>query len=694
MNQATFERSEESLVSGANGSRRFGFKTGLLMLLILTPLFITACGEKKGDPNAKKMMVLGIDGLDPTTLTRLMDEGKLPTFQRLRQMGDMRNLTTSIPPQSPVAWSNFITGMNPGGHGIFDFVHRDEKTDPPAPKFSASEVLPPSFALSLGDYYLPLLGGGEVNSRHGRAFWEILGDHNIPASVYKIPVNYPPSKSIGETFSGMGTPDLLGTQGTSYYFTDNPPQDAAEAAGVKIVNVLVDDNKVTTAIEGMPDPLLNPEAQAKNPPVLVPFTVHLDPERQVAKIEIEGTDIILQVGEWSDWTPIDLKIMRLFGMDSIPIIAVTGICRFYLKEITPDFKLYMSPINLDPSVPGSLSEPSDASVKLYEALDDYYYTQNMPEDFLALGSEVLSAEDFIQQSNLVVGERRRMFEHALSKFESGLLFFYVGSVDLNQHMFFRTADERHPAYTEELGKKHKNRIEDLYLEADEFLAKAMEFVDDDTLLIVMSDHGFAPFYRQFQLTNWLRDEGYLAVKEEPTEDGEGVTTSIDWSKTKAYSMGINGLYLNLKDREACGIVNRGKEAEQLLAEIKFKLLKIRDEDPRFKDNPVVVHHVYNTKEIYQGEHVDEAPDLIVGYNRGYRSADDAGLCTVTDKPVLTDRNEWWSGDHCMSHTLVPGTLMSNRKLGKNDPALFDLAPTILEHYGITPPEHMVGSTVY
>lgn len=697
---------EDPIASGLAGRpRRRTLTTSLSLLAVvgigLIPMLGTGCGQKTGNPNAKKIIVLGIDGLDPTILTRFMDQGELPAFRRLREQGNMRKLTTSIPPQSPVAWSNFITGMNPGGHGIFDFIHRDRENETPTPKFSASGQEEIGFSLSFGDYFLPLTGGAQINLRKGRAFWEILADHDIPASVYKIPVNYPPSSSLGVTYSGMGTPDVLGTQGTSYFFTDNPPSDAAEASGVKIVSVLVDDNQVSTSLEGPPDALLNTEAQLASPPLLAPLHAYLDPENKVAKIDVGDSTLILEEGEWSDWVGVQFEVLKMVGVDVLP--PLSGVCRFYLKEISPDFKLYVSPVNLDPADEASaISEPADAAVALAEKMGGAFYTQNMPEDFQALGSGILDPDEFVQQSNLVVAERQAMFDHALENFQSGLIFFYVGSIDLNCHMFFRAFDEKHPAYLEEIGEEFGGRLLVLYKEADAFLQKTLDQMPSDATLILMSDHGFAPFYRQVQLANWLRDKGYLVVKEEPpSNDEEGqdgkTTYSVDWTKTRAYSMGVNGLYLNLKNREKCGIVEPGKEAEQLLEEISFELYKLRDEDPRFAEDgspAQVIHHVYKGKECYQGEYTADGPDLVVGYNRGYRSADDAGLCTVTNEPILTDRNEWWSGDHCMSHTLVPGTLMSNKPLGKQDPALYDLPVSILEAYGIKVPENMVGSTIF
>src|SRR6266849_8078364 len=146
-----------------------------------------------------KLIILGIDGMDPQLLKQFIQKGQMPNFSTLMQQGSFRPLTTSIPPQSPVAWSNLITGMNAGGHGIFDFIHRDPKTF--QFYFSTSRVEGPKHSFHVGSWVIPLGSGTAEQLRHGKAFWEILDEHSVANYVYRIPANFPPITAKGKTLS-------------------------------------------------------------------------------------------------------------------------------------------------------------------------------------------------------------------------------------------------------------------------------------------------------------------------------------------------------------------------------------------------------------------------------------------------------------------------------------------------------------
>ena len=193
--------------------------TGLLGAIAGVSLLRTHSAESQAP--AKKLIVLGIDGMDPQLLRQFLDAGKMPNFAALAARGGFLPLQTSIPPQSPVAWANIITGMNPGGHGIFDFIHRDAATL--TPYFSTSQVKAPEHNLRLGHWVIPLSEGKVELLRHGKAFWQYLDERKIPFTVFRIPSNFPPVASKGKTFAGMGTPDLLGGYGTFSFHTDDPP---------------------------------------------------------------------------------------------------------------------------------------------------------------------------------------------------------------------------------------------------------------------------------------------------------------------------------------------------------------------------------------------------------------------------------------------------------------------------------------
>lgn len=391
---------------------------------------------------AHKVVALGIDGMDPDLLRRFMEEGKLPHFATLAKMGDFRPLTTSIPPQSPVAWSNLITGLNPGEHGIFDFIHRDPATL--LPYLSTSKIEAPERTLSVGSWVLPLSSGKARLLRHGKAFWEFLAERDIPATIFRIPANFPPVKSKARTFAGMGTPDMLGTYGTFSFYTDDPPYNADEIAGGRVYPVRVENSQVSAQLVGPPNTF-----KKGQPPATIDFTVWVDPVEAVAKITLQEREILLRVGEWSDWVPVKFEL--------IPYLAsVTGICRFYLKQTQPQFELYVSPINIDPSDPAlPLSTPESYSRELWEEVG-YFHTLGIAEDTKALSSGVLDEGEYLAQARVVLAEQLKIFEVEWRKFRSGFFFFYFSSLDQNTHMFWRALDEHHPAYDPESRRSQGN----------------------------------------------------------------------------------------------------------------------------------------------------------------------------------------------------------------------------------------------
>jgi predicted AlkP superfamily phosphohydrolase/phosphomutase len=621
----------------------------------------------------KKVIVLGFDGLDPKICQRMMNEGKLPYFKKLREIGDFRSLRTSIPPQSPVAWSNFITGTNPGGHAIFDFIHRDPKTY--LPYLSTSETKPSKHTITIGNIVLPLSGGEVKLLRKGKAFWQILEEYDIPATVFKMPANFPPAETKQRTLSGMGTPDILGTYGIFSYYTDKPLQLQEDIGGGKIHPVRVNNYKVEAKLFGPTNTF-----KKDKPESTIDFTVYIDPEYPVAKIVIQGEEIILNQGEWSDWIRVTF--------DMIPTQSVSGICKFYLKEVHPNFKLYVTPINIDPSNPAMpISTPESYSKELYQKFG-YFWTKGLPADTKALDHGVLDDGEFLAQDDGILHERLEIFEYELNRFESGLLFYYVSSTDQRQHMFWRLIDKMHPSYDPKLAAKYGDAIEKIYIEMDKVLAKTFQKIDKDTILFVMSDHGFTSFRRSFQLNTWLKENGYLSLIN-PWRQGETeFHLNTDWSRTKAYALGLNSLFVNQIGREREGIVPPGPEKENLVEEIARKLEEVKDPETGEK----VIYKAYITKKYYKGAFVEEAPDIIVGYNKGYRSSWQTALGKIP-KNLLDDNKGKWSGDHCMAPDLIPGIIFSNRKIKKQRVSLYDLTPTILKIFGIEKPKEMIGNPI-
>jgi len=631
-----------------------------------------ARGLRRGPAAARKALIMGFDGMDPGLLRRFLDQGHLPNLAKLARMGGFVPLRSSQPPQSPVAWSSFITGMDPGGHGIYDFIHRDPRSY--GPSFAMSSTQAAQRALHLGELVIPLGGAQVTLHRRGTAFWNVLAEAGVPATIYKIPANFPPEPSAQRTISDLGTPDLQGSYGRFALFTDAPARElgAAGLTGGSIYPVQVQGGVVEAALVGPPDSL-----HAGHEPVAAPFRVYVDAEHAVARVDLQGRRLLLQPGEWSDWVRVRFTLLR-------GVAGVSGICRFFLQSVRP-LRLYASPVNIDPADPAlPISTPEGYAAELERAIGPYY-TQGMAEDTKALSQGIFSDDDFIAQAREVQRERVAAVQFELERFEDGVLFAYFSGSDMGMHMFYRVLDPRSPLFTPELGERYGEVPLRIYGALDEALGMAMAAAGDDALVMVMSDHGFSPYRRSFDVNRWLMDEGYLS-----TDAGEGPALErADWARSRAYPMGFNGLYVNEVGREIEGSVSPGPTKEKLLEELAAKLAEVRD--PATGER--VLHAVHRTDEIYADRPPEEiAPDLLLGYARGYRGSWESAIGEMAEA-TFADNTDKWSGDHCMDAAVVPGVLLCNRPIAKADPGLEDLAPTILAHYNVTPPPEMRGENV-
>jgi len=638
----------------------------IYILLAVCTLCLPAAAPAQDVP---AVVILGIDGMDPLLLQSFIDKGLMPNFARLIENGSFTPLGTSIPPQSPVAWSNFITGMDPGGHGIFDFIHRDPDTY--LPEFSTAEITEPEKTLAIGDWILPMSKGQTLLLRKGVAFWQILDEHGVPYIIFRVPANFPPAESDQKTLSGMGTPDILGTYGIFSWYTDDPFWEGMELSGGELYMTEIENDVVRASVVGPANSL-----RKDRPEMKIPFTVELDRENDAAKFTVDGDEFILQPGEWSDWVRLRFPVMGWFK-------GLQGIVRFHLRSISPHFQLYATPINIDPMAPAlPISTPPGYSAEVAERIG-LFYTQGMPEDTKALAAGTLTDREFIGQTNNIMSERWRMLDTVLEDFEEGLLFFYVSTVDQSCHALWRNVDPNHPAHTDEL--EFEDRFEELYVEMDRMLGSLQERLPEDAILIVMSDHGFAPYNKKFNVNSWLYQNGYLNLIRPEEMGRHPLLANVFWRRTQAYGVGINGMFVNLMGRERRGVVNAGKQYEQLLDEISEKLLAYRDPET----GEQVITTVYRSSVVYHGDQAKDAPDLVIGYNRGYRGSDESALGTLNPS-VLTPNLGTWTGDHCMDHNLVPGILVCNRPIVLDDPDLKDLPTTILKFFGIAPHPQMRG----
>jgi len=561
-----------------------------------------------------------------------------------------------------------MTGVNPGRHNIFDFLGRDKKTY--MPELSSAYIGGASRSLKIGKFVLPLGKPVIRLLRKSQPFWKILGNKGIFSNIIRVPITFPPEKFNGLLLSGMCVPDLKGSQGTFTFYTTASNEAGKHTGGVRI-NLTRKGNKITSYISGPPNPI-----SKKHEELRISFTIKID--NNDVQLNIDNKKYELKQGQYTDW--IKLTFKAGFG------IKITGICRFLLKQLEPEFEIYVTPINIDPEKAAlPISHPKSYATYLSK-LQGEYATLGLAEDTWALNEKVIDEKAFLEQCYDIHQERKNMFFTALERMDKGVVVCVFDITDRVQHTFLRFLDPDHPAIVGTNGE-YKNVIEDLYKRMDEMVGKVLEKVDDKTVLIVMSDHGFKQFKRGINLNSWLYQNGYLHLK----KGGDGSKEwlgDVDWSKTKAYSLGLAGIFLNLKGRESQGIVKPGAEAKNLKEELISKLNGLRDEE---KD-VVGIKEVFDSSKVLSGPYVENAHDLIIGYNPGYRACWDA----VTGKVgavVFSDNTKSWGSDHCIDPRQVPGVFFCNRKWNPTDPKIIDIAPTVLDLFGVSKPAYFDGNSI-
>jgi predicted AlkP superfamily phosphohydrolase/phosphomutase len=608
--------------------------------------------RRRGFRRAKirRLIFLGLDGLDPRLTERFMAEGKLPNLSRLKEQGSFHRLRTTFPALSPVAWSTFATGVSPAKHNIFDFLNRSLKSY--VPELSSCRVRPARRALRIGRLRIPLRRPTVDMLRKSKTFWKILGENSIGSTVLRVPITFPPEEFNGRLLSAMCTPDLRGTQGSFTLFSTRLDGCALEGgsrcplrrSGQHLEGSLV--GPVNELVEG-------------RSALALPFRIVPRAGGDAVTLEIAGQKHRLRRGQYSPWIRLAFR--------AAPGVKVRGIARFLVTETAPEFTLYATPIQIDPEAPAlAISHPSYYAAYLAKLLGTFA-TVGMAEDTWALNEGAIDEAAFLEQTWLTLAEREAMFENALAHTRRGVVACVFDTSDRVQHMFYRQLEEGGGV------------IEDLYRRMDRLVGKAMEQLDGGTILLVLSDHGFCAFRRAVNLNSWLCRNGYLAM------DGE----AVDWSRTRAYCLGLSGLYLNLRGRERHGVVAPGAEADALKRELIAKLAGLEDDER----GQVAIRQVYATDKLYRGPYLGAAPDLIIGYNEGYRTSWEAAVGKVTAR-VIEDNPKHWSGDHSVDPALVPGVLFSSRRLDCDTPGIEDMAPTALDLFGVTPPAWMDGKPLF
>jgi predicted AlkP superfamily phosphohydrolase/phosphomutase len=637
------------------------------------------------DPSSiQRIIVLGFDGVDPNLLEKWMGEGHLPNLKKLSETGYYHPLRTANPPQSPVAWSSFTSGTWPGDHGIFDFLQRDPMTY--LPDVSYQSIEKPTFWL----FNLLLDNPASArNNRHGPAFWKTASDQGKRVVVLSVPYSFPPDTlNSGKMLSGLGVPDLRGTNSTFYYFaTDLTASEAKKGAGgSKFVQIKRGANRIETEIEGPVDPTAEDYQRLS-----IPLAFEVDDQSKSMAIGLQGQTEKVQEGEWSHWFEIEYKIT--------PFYKMKGICRFYVKQIGPEIQVYLSPISLhpdDPHIP--FSYPKSFSSELKDKIG-FYKAVGWIHDTSALNSEKITEGQFLDEMDQIMQKRKEMTLRSLEDEEFDLFISVFTATDRVAHMFYRLIDPEHPRYDEALAEEYGEAILNTYRTMDEIVGEISErHLDESTLLMIISDHGFHSYRTGLNVNTWLVRNGYMYLK--GMVDGKPIPDrlfsnrefypNVDWNRTKAYAIGTGQVFVNLKGREGQGIVNSGPEYEGLVKELRAELLEIKDPSSGER----IFSNVYMKEGEFLGVSSDNAPDLQLAFKEGYCTSWETRLGGIP-KGLFLPNLKKWSGEHAASDVVeTSGIFLSNTKTTTDEPCIVDISATTLDILGVRRAKGMSGVNLF
>ncbi len=617
----------------------------------------------------RKVIVIGLDGLEPGIVEAMLERGELPNLAKIRSSGSYSRLQTTYPAQTPVAWSSFATGANPGAHGIFDFICRDPET------------YLPDVALTRFERPKSMLAQPRVvNRRSGVPLWQTLSAAGIPSTVLRCPCTFPPEALQGRMLSGVGVPDVRGSQSKGTFYTQDRTAVAQENEQLIFLDSPPDSGaEVVTRVIGPRNTKASPAADTS-----CEVRVRVDKAARRLVIQTGGSPAKIEIPEkgWSEWVRFKFKFSMLQ--------SVTGIARFYFRQLEPCLEFYLSAVNFDPAAPMfPVSAPADYARELADKIG-LFSTLGMAEDHNGLNNGRLDEAAYLQQCELVLSERERAMRFELDRFSEGFFFMLFDTPDRVQHMLWRFRDREHPGFEPDLSPELATRIEEHYRRCDALLSPVLDKADENTLLIVLSDHGFGTFRRAFDTNTWLWQNGLLALRDsrKPGEDRGDGFAAVDWSKTYAYAVGLGGIYLNFKGRESGGILEEGSEAERVRTAIQTGLAGFPDPQTQRE----AIRSVSRREALYSGAFVENSPDLLVNFHRGFRVSWKSAVGGFSHS-MLEDNMRRWSGDHIVDPESVPGILFMNRASLHNRARIIDLAPTVLKYLGVAAPESMEGASL-
>lgn len=590
-----------------------------------------------------KVLVIGIDSLDPKIISSL--KNKLPNLNSLETCSQ---LSTTIPAETPVAWSSAATGSNPGRFGIFDFISRDPKTYLPK--------------LNLVDEKKGIIKTEYQSAMKGIPFWRILSQNNIKTTIIRWPVTFPPEKINGSKLSGLGVVDIKNMLSSYALYTNEHIQHDPERKG-RIINVNISNNNIDTYISG---PLIQKRGEVKD----IQLPIRIKTNEDNITMLIDNDEYKIRLREWSDMIRAKFKVFSF--------TEIYGIFKVYLENIKPKFRMYMSSIQHDPLNQFlQITSPKEYGRELVENIGEFY-TLGMTEDVNAVKENALSEHAFIQQINDIENQREKIFNYEFSRFNEGLFAFIFDAGDRLKHIFWNNR-----ILNGNNGFTISKEIEDYYVGKDRFIGDLLKKIDDRTRLMIFSDHGFNSFEKQVNINSWLVHEGFM--KKSDSQENK-LLKFVDWENTSAYSLGFTSIYINQKGREANGIISKD-EKEKLIDEIISKLNQLRD------DSGNVFTNIHKGSEIYKGKFSNLAPDIVVGFEQGYRMSDKNAI-GILEEDIISTNNSKWKGDHLIDSSHVPGVLFANFKINKENPHLMDIAPTIYKIFNINMPDSVDGESLF
>ena len=741
---------------------RRSFRIATLLFLAASPSSLFAHGADK-----PKVVILGFDGADARLVTQWMNEGKLPNLARLRDDGSFSALQPTNPPQTPVSWSSFATGTNPGKTRIFDWLMRNPADYLPDFAMNSESrrtfLFGPRNGLIVGSIagsavaliaflivmlfrlgwvtrvaiatlcglavglpsgfvtkqFLPVDVPDAINHRQGSTMWELAAKAGRKVQVIHVPATFPAENvGPGHMLSGLGVPDMRGRVGTPTYYTSDPtfqPGAGTNEFSLELVRLSDHRGAIETRVIGPYNkPFYDYVVDRKTAGITesrelgdakrrarqqlddadVPRRIDL-PLKLVAKddscaITVSGQTQTLKVGAWSDWFTLDFPVNWLVDRAA----PLRGIARFKLLRLSPQLELYLSPINFHPDChPVAFSWPPDYS-KVLRKRFGLYKTIGWPEDTWSLPSGVGDEDLFLEDMNFTRVKDEEILTGLLGDHDDDLYVQIFYFTDRIGHLFWRFLDPGHPAYDPVLAAKYAPEVLKAYQTMDALVGKARELAGPEALFVVCSDHGFSSFRRGVSLNTWLVRNGFMTLKGQTNDaatleklfDTRDLFQNVDWARTKAYALGFGGIYLNVVGREGDGSVMPGQEYDEIRRKIREGLEALVD--PVTGDHPIA--RVWTREELYTGFDANLIPDLRAGNSLNYRVSWQTALGGVPAE-VLEDNHKAWSGDHCSTDPdLVRGILFVNRKLAKPDPAMVDIAPTVLKTLGVTIPSTMDG----